>query len=281
MAYTINATTDFVGNQIQNFLVHNTTPSAVAAAKGRLLYDTTNNWLVFGTSTEAWAKVLDSVNFVTQLLGTDTNTGLLKRTYNNGTTTWSVDANTYLTSNEAALNYMSLANWAGIKATYDNAIDKLSEKQDDIDGRVETLEEALALGEEADSTINTWNEVKEFLASVDASEDLAAILSGLQSQINNRASKQVEHIVVMSGASTPLSFEIELLQANVDATVQVFKVLTTNVATGNTFVTSCEQVLVDVQIGTKRPVANGTLKYYAIINFGQRVPGTYKVVITQ
>ena len=56
-----------------------------------------------------------------------------------------------------------------------------------LQGEVDNIEAVLGMDEEAEGIINTWNEVKAFLDGYSSSDDLAAILSGMNADIATRA----------------------------------------------------------------------------------------------
>lgn len=57
-----------------------------------------------------------------------------------------------------------------------------------LDGRVQTLEDALGLGAEADDTINAWNEVVNFLAGYKENDTLAGTLASMDAAISGKLS---------------------------------------------------------------------------------------------
>ena len=54
-----------------------------------------------------------------------------------------------------------------------------------LQGEVDNIESVLGMGEEAEGVINTWNEVKAFLAEIEVGDDLASILEGINTRIGN------------------------------------------------------------------------------------------------
>ena len=104
-----------------------------------------------------------------------------------------VDLTNYYTKQEVDAKIPSLDGYA--KEGYvDDAITALNVGQyakasdlENLQGEVDNIESVLGMDEEAEGIINTWNEVKAFLGSIEVDDDLASILEKMNANIATRA----------------------------------------------------------------------------------------------
>ena len=104
-----------------------------------------------------------------------------------------VDLTNYYTKQEVDAKIPSLDGYA--KEGYvDDAITAINVGQyakasdlDALQAEVDNIESVLGMDEEAEGIINTWNEVKAFLGSIEVDDDLASILEKMNANIATRA----------------------------------------------------------------------------------------------